>query len=164
MLYTVCLTFCILLSFHSSAQSFEKGDVILNAGIGLGATFSYGLGGLGLPLGGGAEFAITDAIGIGGELGVLTGNVITVFYIGPKGYYHFNELLNHGNEELDVYGGIAIYYRHFSYSGFGSFGLGSGVTAGIHVGGRYYFSEKFGVNAELGNSYGWLKLGACLKL
>lgn len=166
-LWCFLLAFGISLTQHTYAQSFVKGDVIINAGIGLGTTFSYGLGGLGLPLGGGVEFAITDAIGVGGETGILSGSGLTVFYIGPKGYYHFNEILNISSDELDVYGGLALYYRHFNFKGFGGFGgfgLGSGIAPAFHVGGRYYFSEKFGVNAELGNSYGWLKLGACLRL
>jgi hypothetical protein len=161
----VCISIALGLSLsqHAHAQVYEKGDVIINAGIGLGTTFSFGPGGLGIPFGGGAEFAITDVIGVGGEFGFLSGSGITVFYIGPKGYYHFNELLNIENEALDVYGGLALFYRNFSFSGFGGFGLGSGIVPGFHVGGRYYFSEKFGVMAELGNSYGWLKLGVCLK-
>ncbi len=168
-LYIVCMLFTLGISQVSMGQSFEKGDIIVNAGIGLGTTFSFGFGGLGLPLGGGVEVGITDAIGIGGEVGFVSGRNITVFYIGPKGYYHFNELLNIDNDALDIYGGLAIYYRNFNIKGFsgipgfGAFGLSSGITVGFHIGGRYYFTDKFGVNAELGNSYGWLKLGVCLK-
>lgn len=149
------------ISDSTYSQSFQKGDLIANAGIGLGSTFAF-TGGLGLPLGGGVEFGVTDAIGVGGEIGFVSGGGLTAIYVGPKGYYHFNELLNIENEKLDVYAGLSLYYRHFSYSGF-SFGIGSGIYPGFHIGGRYYFSDNFGVTAELGNSYGWLKAGICLK-
>jgi|SRR5690606_4682076 len=157
--FTILLTFGLFIESH--AQSFQKGDVIVNAGVGLGSTFTF-VGGLGLPLGGGVEFAVSDVIGVGGEIGFVSGGGLTALYVGPKGYYHFNELLNIENDQLDLYAGLALYYRHFSFSGF-SFGIGSGIYPGFHIGGRYYFSESFGVNVELGNSYGWLKAGVCLK-
>lgn len=162
------LTFTLLIVIlgigivHSQDEgfAFREGDIIANVGIGLGSTFSFA--GLGLPLGGGVEYGITDAIGVGGEIGFVSGGGLTALYIGPKGYYHFNELLDIENEKLDLYAGLSIYYRHFSYSGF-SFGIGSGIYPGFHIGGRYYFSDNFGAYAELGNSYGWLKAGVCLK-
>lgn len=161
-IYVFFITTCMVLSHvESNAQSFQKGDVIVNAGIGLGATFAF-TSGLGLPLGGGIEFAITEAIGVGGDIGFVSGSGLTALYVGPKGYYHFNELLNIENDQLDIYAGIGLYYRHFSYSGF-TFGIGNGIYPGFHIGGRYYFSDNFGVNAELGNSYGWFKAGICLK-
>ena len=151
-----------LISFTTSnAQNFQKGDLIANAGIGLGSTFTFV--GLGLPIGGGVEYGITDKIGVGGEIGVVSGGGLTAFYVGPKGYYHFNELLNVQSEELDVYGGISILYRSFSV-GDAFFTLSSGLYPGFHVGARYYFSEKFAAYAELGNSYSWLRVGAAIKL
>ena len=145
-----------------NAQVFQKGDIVAHAGIGLGSTYSFG--GLGLPLGGGVEFGITDNIGVGGDIGFVSASGLTIFYIGPKGYYHFNDLLNLDSDELDVYGGLRILSRHFSV-GEGIFGVSaSGIYPGLHVGGRYFFSESLGAYAELGNSYGWLKVGVCLKL
>lgn len=157
------VVFCSQTSIAQEANaSFQQGDVIINAGIGLGTTFAF-TGTLGIPFGGGVEYGITDAIGVGGFTGFASGGGLSVFYIGGKGSYHFNELLNIDNEMLDVYAGLSIYYRNFSYSGF-NFGIGSGIQPGFHVGGRYYFSEKFGVQAELGNSYGWLTAGVVFKL
>lgn len=156
------------MTFYSSqthAQDgypFGEGDIIINAGIGLGTTFSYG-GSLGLPFGGSVEYGITDVIGVGGETGFSSGSGLSVFYIGAKGSYHFNELLNIDNEQLDLYGGLGLFYRNFSVSGI-SFGISSGIYPAFHLGGRYYFSEKFGVHAELGNTYGWLKAGVTFKL
>lgn len=46
---------------NAQGQSFQDGDLIINAGIGLGSTFVFA-GGLGLPLGGGMEYGVPDAI------------------------------------------------------------------------------------------------------
>ncbi|MBY5959977.1 hypothetical protein KUV50_17635 [Membranicola marinus] len=162
----IALTSFLFLSQSTMAQdvntSFQEGDVVINAGLGLGTTFAF-TGSLGIPLGGGVEYGITDAIGVGGEAGFASGGGLTVFYIGAKGSYHFNDLFNIEDEAWDVYGGLGLYYRSFNVSGI-NFGLGSGITAGIHAGARYYFSDSFGVYAELGNSYAWLKAGVVLKL
>lgn len=152
----------VCFSYQIHAQTFQQGDIIAYAGIGLGSTYSFA--GLGLPLGGGVEFGVTDAIGVGGEVGFVSTSGLTIFYIGPKGYYHLNDLLNIDSEELDVYGGISILYRNFSV-GTGVFGVSaSGIYPGFHVGGRYYFSENLGAYAELGNSYSWFRVGISLKL
>jgi len=154
--------------FHSQTSvaqevntSFQEGDLIVNAGIGLGTTFSYA-GTLGLPFGGGVEYGITDAIGIGGETGFASGGGLSVFYLGAKGSYHFNDLLKIEDNKWDVYGGLGLFYRSFTVTGI-NFGLGSGIIAGFHAGARYYFSDKFGVNGELGNTYAWLKAGVVFK-
>ncbi len=151
------LTFCQV----GYSQVFEKGNVILNAGIGLGSTFTFA--GLGLPIGGGAEFGITDAIGVGGEIGFVSASGLSILYVGPKGYYHLNDILKLESDELDIYGGVSILYRSFSFKEV-SFAFSSGLYPGIFAGGRYYFSENVAAYAELGNSYSWFKVGACLKL
>lgn len=157
------VVFCSQTSIAQDVNtSFQEGDIVINVGVGLGTTFSFG-GTLGLPLGGGVEYGITDAIGIGGDVGFASGDGLSVFYIGAKGSYHFNDLLKIEDSKWDVYGGLGIYYRSFNVSGI-NFGIGSGITAGIHAGARYYFSDSFGVYAELGNSYAWLKAGVVLKL
>ncbi|MEQ9414505.1 MAG: hypothetical protein RIF39_11770, partial [Cyclobacteriaceae bacterium] len=75
--------------------------------------------------------------------------------IGARGSYHFSELLNLNNEKIDLYGGLTLGYRNFSWSdsGFGS-GLGNSYGSraflGIYAAGRYYFSEKVGAFLEVG--------------
>lgn len=166
-LYYLLVAPLCLFFFNPSANAqegyaFQESDLVINAGIGLGTTFSF-TGSLGLPFGGGVEYGITDAIGVGGFLGFASGGGLSVFYIGAKGSYHFNELLDLQNDMLDLYAGLSLYYRNFSFSGF-NFPLGSGIVPGFHLGGRYYFSESFGVFAELGNSFGWLTAGVAFKL
>ena len=55
-----------------SDYAFQEGDLVLNAGIGLGTTFTFA-GSLGLPFGAGVEYGITDAMGVGGFLGYASG-------------------------------------------------------------------------------------------
>src|SRR5690554_5925259 len=131
----------VLCSPKAQAQegyAFQEGDLVLNAGIGLGTTFTFA-GSLGLPFGASVEYGITDAIGVGGFAGYASGGGLNVLYVGAKGSYHFNELLNLENDMLDLYAGLSLYYRNFSYSGI-NFGVASGIQLGFHIGGRYYFS------------------------
>lgn len=170
----VCFLFGILLSvsLNASAQTtedvqyFQKGDMVINAGLGMGSTYSWAAG-LNMPFGGGLEYGVTDlevgSIGVGGDLGFISGSGLTITYIGAKGSYHFNEMLEVEDENLDLYGGLGIYYRNFSYDGIGSFN-NSGAYAGFHVGGRYYFADNIGGYAELGNNWGWLNLGVVYRL
>lgn len=154
-----------IFSPDSKAQtntSFQEGDLVLNAGIGLGYTFSWAAGGLGLPLGAGLEYGVKDAIGVGGDFGFVSGGGVTMFMIGAKGSYHFNEVFNIEDNKWDVYGGLGLYYRSFSFSGVIS-SLGSGIYPAFHAGARYYFSDNFGVHAELGNTVGWLRAGVAFK-
>ena len=148
----------------AAAQSFQKDDLIINAGIGVGGTYSWA--GLGLPLGGGVEYGVSDlevgSIGVGGDLGFVSGSGLTITYIGGRASYHFNELFEVENEELDIYGGLGIYYSSFSYSGGGSFA--NGMIASFHAGTRYYLSDNVGIYGELGNNWGWLNIGAIFKL
>ena len=160
---TLFLTF--LIQSTVSAQSFQKSDIVINAGIGVGSTYSWS--GLSMPLGGGLEYGITNleigTIGVGGDLGFISGSGLTITYLGAKGSFHFNELLKTNNDDLDLYGGLGLYYRNFSYSGLAS-SFGNDVFAAFHVGGRYYFSDNIGGYAELGNNWGWLNAGLVFRL
>lgn len=158
----------LLLSVNltASAQSFQKGDAVLNGGIGLGSTYTWS-GGMSLPLGVGFEYGVADlevgSVGVGGDFGYVSGSGLNILYIGGKGTYHFNELFEVENDKLDIYGGLGIYYRSFSYSGT-NLTFGSGIIAGFHVGTRYYFADNIGGYAELGNNWAWLNIGVAFKL
>jgi len=159
----LCLGLVVLGQSNASAQSFQEGDLVLDAGVGLGSTYSWN--GLGLPLGASLEYGVTQletgAIGVGGNLGFVSGNGLSIFYIGGRGSHHFNELLQVEDDNVDLYGGIGIYYRNFNYSGFGSFN--SGIVGSFHLGGRYYFSDNIGGFAEIGNNWAWLNAGVTVK-
>ena len=69
-------------------------------------------------------------------------------------------------DKADLYAGIGLGYQNVSYSdnygaGFNTFG--SGIFVPIHLGGRYFFSEKVGGFAELGTGVAPLMLGVTFK-
>lgn len=163
-----CLVLGLLFfsNFNASAQNFQEGDAVINGGIGVGSTYSWAAG-LNLPIGAGVEYGVTDldvgSIGVGGDIGMVSGSGLTILYIGGKGSYHFNELLEVENDDLDIYGGVGIYYRNFNYSG-SNITFASGIIAGFHVGSRYYFADNIGGYAELGNNWAWFNIGVVFKL
>jgi hypothetical protein len=163
---TLVIGLIFLSNTNANAQSFGKGDMVINGGIGLGYTYSVAAG-LGLPIGGGLEYGVVDletgSIGVGGTVGYVGGDFFNILYIGAKGSYHFNELLEVENDEWDFYGGISILYRNFNISG-SRYNFGSGIVPGFHAGTRYYFADNIGGYAELGNSFAWLNLGVVFKI
>jgi hypothetical protein len=164
------LSFVIVASLALSAQdtmaqSYQQGDKLLNVGIGLG---TYGGGGIGF--GGSFEYGIHDAISVGALAGYsgrsYLGSRWSVLTIGARGSYHFNELLNLDNDMIDLYAGLGLGYRNFSwdYNGFGSsYNYGSGIVFLGHIGGRYYFNPNLGAFAELGSGFGTLQAGLTFK-
>ena len=145
-----------LLTSIAFAQNgaFKKGDKLLNAGIGVNSFYSGGI-----PFGASFEVGISDAISVGGGIDYLSSNYsglmkFTAMYFGARANYHFNELLNINNEKVDLYGGLTLGYRSFSWNDKEDFGLGgsygSGLFLGGLVGGKYYFSDKIGAFVELG--------------
>ena len=156
--------FClpVLLCFFSASAQFDKGDKLLNLGIGVNSYYNGGL-----PLSASFEVGVTDEISVGAGLDYLnyTYNYnfsgtnykygFTAIYIGARGSYHFSKLLNLNVKELDIYGGASLGFRNFAWKdNFNGSNLGgsygSGVFFGIHVGARYYFVPKVGAFLEVG--------------
>jgi len=142
---------------NQAAAQYKKGDNLLNLGLGLNSYYSGGI-----PLSVSYEKGITDDISFGGALDYLSYRYgvpgydyrFTAIYIGARGSYHFNRLLNLRDENWDIYAGATLGYRSFSWNGNNVSGLGSvygsGLFLGIHAGARYYFSKSVGAFAELG--------------
>ena len=131
-----------------------KGGTQLNAGLG----FSN----WGVPIYAGLDFGVHPDITIGPQLSYRSyseryrefqGNIYrynhSIFVLGFTGNYHFNTLLQIP-KQWNVYAGLTLgYYIWTSPSGYlGNRGSGIGLDA--QIGGRYFFSEKFGVNLEFG--------------
>ncbi|GAB2548710.1 hypothetical protein [Spirosoma aerophilum] len=163
--------FLLVLGLLAGTQSFaqlaiDKGTKFVNLGIGVGG-YGYYSGGGGIGLNAAADFGVAKNITVGGVVGYRSyGSVGTYKYnsfdIGARGSYHFNDLLNLTTDKADLYAGIGLSYFSFSYGGYlDSYGT---VYLPIHIGGRYFFSEKLGGFAELGSSLATLKLGLTLKL
>lgn len=172
--------FMLILAFvasNASAQSFLKGSSVLNAGVGFGTN----LGGLGnarpaisasfehgqWEVGGPGVISLGGYIGNTGYTYKSSGYTQKWNYtiIGARSAYHYNGFENVPN--LDVYGGIMLSYNIISYKaddydGPNSYGSGLGFSA--YVGGRWFFTDKFGLYAELGHGISTLNVGVALKL
>ena len=162
------LVFFLATPFSGFSQVYQKGDKLLNAGIGLG---TYGYGGLGF--GGSLEFGVTDAISVGPLVGYSStsegylglGNYkFSTLTIGARGSYHLSDLLKINSDKIDLYAGLGLGYHNFhsNYSGY-SGSYGSGITFLAHLGGRYYLSDNIGIFAELGSGFSTLHAGVAFK-
>jgi hypothetical protein len=164
----------------SSARAFNKGDQLLNVGIGIGSPF-FGSGySSSLPVNPSISFekGITDKISVGGQVAYASSKYDVdlpgtnysfkqnAFYIGARGSYHLNELLEL-DPKFDVYGGASLGYVIVSVSNNQGFNgtTGSGIGFGLFAGGKYNLSNTTGLFAELGyQSLGLLNIGVSFKL
>ena len=136
----------LLIAGVSSAQS--AGDVQINGGI--------GYSGPGFMVYGSADFGVADKITIGGELFYRGRNYSGVKYnsIGflANGNYHFAKHIKGIPSNVDLYGGLSLGYyswsNNYDYKYWTPY-YDSGFAVRLQTGGRYFFTENFGVNAEL---------------
>ncbi len=177
-IHLLALAVTTLFAAHSvSAQEFSQGTNVINAGIGIGGNFYYGgLGsssqGLGLNVSyerGIWETGDFGIVSLGGYLGYKSyksdyyfGNSYSYNYtiIGVRGAFHYIGL---DVENLDVYGGAMLSYNIASIDNGYAGGLDSRPSATIFVGGRWYFTENFGVFAEAGYGVAFLSVGAAFR-
>lgn len=177
----------LLLVFAATAfaqeNTFNKGDKVLNLGIGLGSTLYTG----GYyksaipPLSASLEYGVKDnlfdeksSLGIGGYFGYTSakweysgyGWNYSSMILGARGALHYQLV-----DKLDTYTGILLGYNIVSSKSFGSLGEGTNYTAAASgiawswfLGGRYYFTDKLAAMAELGYGISYLNLGIALKL
>jgi hypothetical protein len=151
----ILVFFVIILSF-----SLTKAQGTLGNG---GRQFNAGLGfsDYGVPIYAGADFGIHESVTIGPKISFR--NYVyhkssyeyrqSLMVLSFNGNYHFNQLLTLPSE-WDFYAGLSLGYYFWSdvrtsstvyYSGKSSmFGVD------LQVGGRYFFSDNFGVNLEFG--------------
>jgi hypothetical protein len=85
--------------------------------------------------------------------------------LAGNGNYHFNSVLNMPTD-WDFYAGLNLGFYIWNsdddYPGDGA----SGLALGAQVGGRYYFTDRFGINLEVGtaSAFSGGKFGITLKL
>lgn len=179
----ILLTATLLFSLFTTSNLFAQGDSpldvkgtnFLNAGIGLG---SYGLAGTGgLPLTASFEHGFTKNISAGATLGFIQQKYASdwkysYLLFGARGSYHLNEAFKITNPDLDVYAGLGLIYRRYSFkytnheSGEPLYDLnasGGEIDFELHAGGRYMFNKSVGAFAELGYGISPLQLGITLK-
>ncbi len=173
---------CAMPAASTYAQLFDKGDKVISAGLGLGATY-YSLGGTSMVMPvifASGDYCLREDLGPG-NLGV--GAIIAyssykdnyylsddyywkynTFMLGARGTYHFTDLV----DKLDLYGGITLGGKienakwHGPNVGAKSDPSG-GVLAEFFGGARYYFTDNIAANGELGYGVAWLKLAISFK-
>lgn len=167
----------------AQTPTFEKGDKVLNLGVGFGSGLYTG-GGYSsqMPaLSASLEVGIVDnvidkgSIGIGGYIGYTSakqdfsdfgytyGWKYTNLVLAARGAFHYPLV-----EKLDTYAGLALGYNIVTVKETGN--VPSGVTAtgsavylSGFLGARYYFSDKFAGFIELGSGIAYFNLGVALK-
>ncbi len=154
-----------------SAQAYESGSKVLNLGVGVGGRHALGIGAI-------ASFEVgiweTGDFGVIG-LGVMGGvryatNAVflddyryTEIAVAPRGTYHFTVI---PVEDLDVYAAVQIVFdfENRSSKNNNSADRTSTIVYPAFIAGvRYYFSDSFGVFAELGYNLTYLTGGIALK-
>ena len=141
----------ILAIGNASAQqaSLDRGGVQLNGG--------FGFTGWGIPVYLGLDFGVAPQITVGGELFYRTDKIAGVRYnnfgVLANGNYHFDKLFRLPSQ-VDVYAGVSLGFYSWDndYSGYNRHWVSdydSGLGLRVQTGGRYFFTDNFGVNAEL---------------
>ena len=162
-------------AFMGRSQTFEVGDWVLNAGIGIGHTYgTYGGISPSITVTGERGFWEIGDVGVI-ALGALVGYQHSgyhyygtdynwnEFYFGARGLFHFTII---PVEKLDVYAGIGSGLRIDSEPDWGTDydpDVSFGFYGGIYGGARYYFTDNFAAFSELGYEISWLKLGVAFK-
>lgn len=143
---------------HAQNGAFSKDDKLLNIGIGVNSFYDNGV-----PFGASFEKGINDNISLGVNFDYLSSDFsssgidlkFTAIYFAVRGSYHFNTLLKIKSEKIDLYAGPSLGYRKFSWKDGSNDTLGddygSSVFVGVHLGGKYYFTDKIGAFLELGD-------------
>jgi hypothetical protein len=170
---------CSLISLFGQTPTFEKGNKVLNLGIGFGGYGTWGYAVSVPPVSASLEVGILDgilekgSIGVGGYIGYSSykqsGYVIDYWtfnrlFIAARGVLHYPLV-----DKLDTYGGLALGFNYYAWKwhGEGANGIepgSSGLGTSFFVGGRYYFNEKLAGMAELGYGISYLNLGVAFKL
>lgn len=159
------LSFLLFSSLIYAQSPIAKGESQINVGLGLSSW--------GVPVYIGFDHGVHPDITVGGELSYRSysdkyANVNydhSVIGISGNGNYHFNRVLEIP-KNWDFYAGLNLGFYIWNspsdYHGSHSSELGLGAQ----VGGRYYFSDKIGLNLEFGggNAFSGGKIGLTFKL
>ena len=187
-LHLLSLIVIAALSVPRTAEAqFATGDNVLSLGVGLGGHYVSSTA-QSPALGLGYEVGVTDlgpgVLGLGGFLGYKT--VANKWYyssrhqydwrytylmIGFRGNWHYNDW--HGLSELDTYGGLMLSYNIVSWKDHTVYpsgvervtsgGAASGLGLTALLGARYYFSDNFAAQAELGYGISVLSVGVAYR-
>ncbi len=131
---------------QDGAAPLAKGDKQLNFGLGTGSH--------GIPVYVGMDFAVHNDITVGPVVKVRFDDDVSFGLIG-RGDYHFNRIIGIPSN-WDFYAGASIGF--FAGNDFD-------FDIGLQVGGRWYWSDKWGLNLEFGGGTGYgTSIGVSMKL
>lgn len=143
----------------------EKGQAQLNAGVGFSSW--------GVPIYAGLDFGVHKDITLGGQLSFNSYRENyhshkydhSIIGISGNANYHFNHIMSIPTD-WDFYAGLSLGFYIWNSSGDYPGSHSSGLGIGGQIGGRYYFSDTFGVNLEFGggNAFSGGKFGISVKL
>jgi hypothetical protein len=174
-------------STNAQESTFNKGDKVFNASIGLGSVLYNGLGYSTTipPISGSLELGVKEnfimddlTLGIGGYVGFSKyqyrwssaynwGWDYTNFIIGGRAAVHYPLI-----DKLDTYAGILMGINLVSSKEYGTNTLGyqltnntgGGIAWSTYIGGRYYFTDRIAALGELGYGISYLNIGVSFKL
>ncbi len=155
----------------AQTSTFQKGDKVLNLGIGFGGGYysNFSSGYSKTPfLSASVDVGVVDGvldkgtIGVGGYLGYSSskwesGNNYgwkeSDLVIGPRGTFNYPLV-----DRLDTYAGLLLAYHSVTYKetgNWGGYGRYSASSSGIYfngfIGARYYVTDNIGIMLELGS-------------
>jgi len=175
---------CGFMTVNAQSPTFEKGDKVINLGIGFGGN-RYNIYTSGVTktpfLSASLDVGVLDGIldkgsvGIGGfaaykgysyESGYGYGFKETNIIVGARGTFHYPLI-----DKLDTYVGLLVGFNINTWKETGNWygvdyssGDGGFYSSGF-IGGRYYFTDRFAVVMELGSGYLSLaNIGIAIKL
>jgi hypothetical protein len=163
--------FALCFFMNTQAQAFQKGDVMLSPGVGLG-TYGIGYGvGFAVPVVLNADFGVHDYVSVGVYGGFWTKKWDYAFgdnyrfsstHFGARASFHFWQLIDkHANadlkaDKLDIYFtpwlGYNLRSAKYQGSGFGSLGFGNRFQGGAQIGVRYFINKNVGFFGEWGGT------------
>jgi outer membrane immunogenic protein len=167
--YFLIITLLLFSTVLYAQNPLKKGAYQLNGG--------FGFSDWGVPVYLGIDYGIDQDISIGGEFSFRSysedysyyyhnySSDHTIIGISGNANYHFNRVLKI-SRQWDFYAGLNIGFFIWSSSGDYHGDHTSGLGLGAQIGGRYYFSDKFGLNLEFGggNAFAGGKIGVSIKL
>lgn len=139
------MTFVLALSFLLTAASAQSP-------VGMGgkqANFGTGFSSWGIPLYFGMDFGVHQDITAGFVVSARTHPDVLLLGLAGVGNYHFNRILEIPSN-WDLYAGLSLglFFWNWDSQYVGS--KNSPLGLDLQVGGRYFWSERWGVNLELG--------------
>lgn len=136
--FTLLLIFVASGLFASAqgAAPLSKGEQQMNFGI--------SFDGQGIPLYFGMDWAVHNDITVGG-MAAFNLDGLDYLNLAARGDYHFNRLLNIPSD-WDFYAGANLGFR----LGFSDYNGDDGLDLGAQIGGRWFWSDKWGLMLEGG--------------